>query len=108
MNEISKEQLTARINDEDEFKLVMVATKVQFERGHIPGSINASGFREGLAEVKPGDELVIYGCSQDCKMTKSAVQLLQVMGFDRIQYYSGGLAAWQAAGLPVESANQDP
>jgi len=75
------------------------------EPRHIPGALHLPllGFDAHIAELPRDREIILY-CS--CPNEASAAQvakLLMNQGFVRVRPLLGGLEAWIAAGLPVES-----
>jgi hydroxyacylglutathione hydrolase len=56
---------------------------------------------EHLAEVPPGRSLLVY-CAGGYR-SSIAASLLQSRGFRQVSEIAGGIAAWEAAGLPVET-----
>ena len=56
---ISREELKAKLDRGEEFKLVMVMAEWAFEASHIPGSININKLHEA-DQFSPQDEIVVY------------------------------------------------
>jgi membrane protein DedA with SNARE-associated domain/rhodanese-related sulfurtransferase len=81
------------------------------EPRHIPGALHLPlhGFEEHIRELPRDREIILY-CS--CPNEASAAQVAKLLidsGFVRVRPLLGGLEAWIAAGLPVESiAAVDP
>ena len=81
------------------------------EPRHIPGALHLPlhGFEEHIKELPRDREIILY-CS--CPNEASAAQVAKLLidsGFVRVRPLHGGLDAWIAAGLPVESiAAVDP
>ncbi|HEY2970348.1 MAG TPA: DedA family protein/thiosulfate sulfurtransferase GlpE [Casimicrobiaceae bacterium] len=79
------------------------------EPRHIPGALHLPlhGFEQHIKELPRDREIIVY-CS--CPNEASAAQvakLLMISGFVRVRPLLGGLEAWIAAGLPVESLPAD-
>jgi membrane protein DedA with SNARE-associated domain/rhodanese-related sulfurtransferase len=75
------------------------------EPRHIPGALYLplQGFETHIAELPRDREIILY-CS--CPNEASAAQVAKLLmnhGFVRVRPLLGGLEAWIAAGLPVES-----
>jgi membrane protein DedA with SNARE-associated domain/rhodanese-related sulfurtransferase len=75
------------------------------EPRHIPGALHLplQGFETHIAELPRDREIILY-CS--CPNEASAAQVAKLLmnhGFVRVRPLLGGLEAWIAAGLPVES-----
>lgn len=60
MELISRDELKAKLDRGDDFKLVMVLGEWAFRAMHIPGSINVSNLEDATRLLKPEDEIVIY------------------------------------------------
>ncbi|MGZ6983053.1 MAG: rhodanese-like domain-containing protein [Ilumatobacteraceae bacterium] len=86
-------------------KLVVldVRTPAEFAAGHIAGAIDidltAATFAGETAKLDPKTPYFVYCHSGN--RSAQAVAFLQQHGFNSIYELQGGIAAWQAAGLPV-------
>ena len=60
MNVITRGDLKAKLDRQDEFKLVMVMDTWQFSSMHIPGSLNVSTPEDAFQLLDPNDEIVVY------------------------------------------------
>lgn len=99
-------QATHLMNREDAL-VVDVRDPGEYGAGHILGARNVplaqigerieSGHELGKRKDKP----VIVYCDSGDRASK-AVATLKKLGFSRVVNLSGGLPAWQQAGLPVE------
>lgn len=81
--------------------LVDVRTPHEYEAKRIDGSVNIplSHLAERAKEL-PRDRPLIVHCAGGYR-SSIAASLLQQLGFDRVSELAGGLAAWEAAGLPL-------
>ena len=107
MARISVDELYRLMNEGTNPFIVDVRSQVArtMEPRHIPGALHLPlhGFEEHIREV-PRDRDVIVYCS--CPNEASAAQVAKLLidsGFVRVRPLHGGLDAWIAAGLPVES-----
>ena len=89
-----------------------------WEAGHIPGTVNLpqrrpnDPARKRLNEatlqefVDKDEEVVFYGGTIDIvgKSTPLACAKAVAWGFTRVNYFAGGLKAWNKAGYPVGTA----
>ena len=94
---------TELINREDALVLD-VRDPGEYGAGHILGakSLPVSRLDGGAAELaKRKDRPLIVYCDGSERSAKAAAALKR-QGFTRVVNLSGGLAAWQQAGLPVE------
>jgi rhodanese-related sulfurtransferase len=98
---VNTAEATHLINREDALVLD-VRDPGEFGAGHILGAKNVPLSRLGDAEVaKRKDRPVIVYCDGGERSSK-AVAALKKQGFARVVNLTGGLKAWQQAGLPVE------
>ena len=100
---LSPGQATHLINREDALPLD-VRDAGEFGAGHILGARNVPLARveEGSPDLaKKKDRPLIVYCDGGNRCAKAAAALKK-QGFTRVASLSGGLGAWQGAGLPVE------
>jgi rhodanese-related sulfurtransferase len=101
---VSAVQATQLINREDALMLD-VRDPGEFGSGHILGAKNLPLTRIDAAgseiAAKRRDKPVIVYCDNGNRSSKAAAAL-RSQGFSRVLNLSGGLGAWQQAGLPVE------
>ncbi len=100
---LSPTQATQLINREDAL-VVDVREPNEFAAGHVLGAKNlplarldASGADLGKRKERP---LIV--CCDGGERSAKALAALKKQGFTRVANLSGGIAAWQQAGLPVE------
>ncbi len=96
-------QATQLINREDA-AVVDVREQSEYVQGHILGAKNLPlsliGKRAGEID-KLKTRPVILCCASGSRSSQ-AVALFKANGIDKVYNLSGGFAAWQQAGLPVE------
>jgi rhodanese-related sulfurtransferase len=99
---VSTAQATHLINREDAL-VVDVRDPGEYGAGHVLGAKNLPLSR---IDAPPGDlakrkakPVIVYG---DGDAVSKAAAALRKQGFTRVVNLSGGLSAWQQAGLPVE------
>jgi rhodanese-related sulfurtransferase len=98
---VSTAEATHLINREDAL-VVDVRDPGEYGAGHILGAKNVPLSRLGDADlVKRKERPVIVYCDVGDRSSK-AVALLKKQGLTRVANLTGGLRAWQQAGLPVE------
>jgi hydroxyacylglutathione hydrolase len=79
----------------------------EFDSAHIEGSINVTMVKSAVGTraawvVEPDADVVVVAASDDD--AKRLARLLEAVAFTNISgYVVGGIAAWQDAGLPVET-----
>ena len=102
MNVISRDELRAKLDRGDEFKLVMTLSEFAYREKHIPTSLHFETVEETLGAVDQGEEIVVYCADVHCPASIYAYYLLERAGYTRVRRYAGGIADWEAAGYPFE------
>ena len=102
METIGREELKAKLDRGDTFKLVMTLNEWAYEAQHIPGSINVSNFADLEHSLSPDDEIVVYCSDIECIASQVAYKILKQNGFDNVRRYAGGLSDWYAAGYALD------
>jgi rhodanese-related sulfurtransferase len=100
---VSSNEATMLINRE-EAVVVDVRSAAEYAEGHIPGSINLPADRVGerLGELEKFRARPIIVTCQTGIRAGGACSKLKKGGFERLYELTGGLGAWQQAGLPVK------
>ncbi len=82
-----------------------VRTPRERDQKHIAGSLGfpLNHLSEHLEKLPKNRALLVY-CAGGYRSSLAA-SLLQGSGFDRVSEIAGGITAWEAANLPVESAS---
>ena len=103
MNTLSIQQLRERL-ESGPVAVFDVRGDVEFERGHIPGTMTAPlgslVFR--VARVMNPDSFVaVYSAGKDCRLGTEAAERLENLGLRNVHCCEDGLEGWRTAGLPV-------
>lgn len=102
---IEPSALHERIAAAEEFVLLDIRTRAEYEAGHIEGAVwLPRGILEFAIEnlvADPETEIVVY-CLKGCRGSL-AVLALEAMGYRRVSDLAGGLARWVAQGLPLRN-----
>ncbi|MDX1477899.1 MAG: rhodanese-like domain-containing protein [Saprospiraceae bacterium] len=101
MHRISLQTLKCKIDRGDRFVLVSALNPGQFNRMHIPGSINVHDRSDLKAYLRPDDEIIVYCTEAGCPRSIVLGQFLSSSGFRHVQRFDGGLRSWVEAGLPT-------
>ena len=82
--------------------VIDVRTAEEYAAGHIPGALNIpfDQIAERISEIDAQHGVALY-CMVGPRARKGEAALLSA-GYASVLHLEGGLAAWQAAGLPVE------
>jgi rhodanese-related sulfurtransferase len=102
VEEISTEELKAKLDRGDDFKLVMTLADWAYQMSHIPGSLNVNNLEQAEQLLERDDEIVVYCSDVQCIASQAAYHYLTRHGFTNVRRYSGGLSEWLAADLPLE------
>lgn len=102
MKLISKEDLKKKLEQNDDFKLVMTLSEWHFSAKHIPGSIQVDSPEEARKLLKPTDEIIVYCSDKNCYASQIAYKKLTESGCKNVRRYAGGIAEWEEAGYPLE------
>ena len=100
--EISNQQAQAQRAAGQSLVFLDVRTPEEFASGHVPGAVNipVKQLPDRLAELGKGDRLVVY-CERGPR-AMAAVDTLSQAGYTGVSHMTGDMAAWRAAGLPIE------
>jgi len=99
---ISRDELKAKLDRSDAFKLIMALNRWAFDAKHIPGSIHVDTPDELYRVVRPDEDVVVYCSNVDCLSSVAMYRDLVRRGYSNVRRYSGGLLDWEDAGLPLE------
>jgi rhodanese-related sulfurtransferase len=99
---IDTQELKAKLNRGDGFKVVMTLGEWEYRTTHIPGSMRISTAQEALEALDPKDEIVLYDSGPSCPASRLAYKFLKAHGYERVRRYAGGLEAWVGAGFSLE------
>ena len=99
---ISRDELWAKIQRGDDFKLIMALNRWAFDAKHIPGSLHFDTPDELYRAVRTEDDVVVYCSHIDCLSSVAMYRDLVRRGYPNVRRYAGGLLDWEDAGLPLE------
>ena len=102
MNLITRDELRAKLNRGERFKLVMTLPARAHISKRIPTSLHFDSVDEALAALDPGEEIVIYCAGDPCASSIRAYYLLERAGYTHVRRYPGGIADWEDAGYPLK------
>jgi rhodanese-related sulfurtransferase len=101
---IARDELKAKLDAEDPFKLVMALNRWAYDAKRIPGSLHFDTPDELYAALKPDDEIVVYCSHVDCLSSVALYRDLLRRGYRNVRRYAGGLLEWEDSGLPLEGS----
>jgi rhodanese-related sulfurtransferase len=99
---IGREELKAKLDRGDDFRLIMALNRWAFESKRIPGSLHFDTPEELYAAIRPEDEVVVYCSQRDCLSSVAVYRDLVRRGYSNVRRYAGGLLEWEDAGLPLD------
>ena len=102
MDLITRDELVAKLDDGDDFRLVMVLGAFAFQAGHIPGSLHVATPQDALQLLDSTDDIVVYCANDRCLASIHAYHHLTRNGYASVRRYAGGLEDWVAGGHPLE------
>ena len=96
MNEITVEELKAKIDNNEDFQLIDVREPFEYETSNIDGEniplAEVILEQDKIAQDKP----VVVHCRSG-KRSAQAIMLLEQEGFDNLYNLRGGIIAWRDA-----------
>ena len=83
---------------------IFVDTSQDFARGHVPGArwVPRGWLELWMSDVAPAHDTPVAVTCLDGRNAALAGATLQSLGYQTVTVLDGGMAAWLAAGLPVE------
>jgi rhodanese-related sulfurtransferase len=99
---ISAAELQARRESGAAPVVIDVRTPEEYASGHIPGAVNVpfDEVAQRIAEIDAPHGVALY-CMVGPRARRGESALIAA-GYEQVLHLEGGLAAWKAAGLPVE------
>ena len=99
---ISAAELHARRESKTAPVVIDVRTPAEYDSGHVPGAVNIpfDQVAQRIHEIDAPHGVALY-CMVGPRARKGESALLSA-GYENVFHLEGGLAAWIAAGLPVE------
>lgn len=94
-----------RLYNREDAVFVDVRSEADFRKAHLPGAMNVPNGnvekRNKKLDKKKNKPVIVY-CANGATAGKAGKQFKNE-GFEQVCQLKGGYAAWEAAGLPVES-----
>jgi rhodanese-related sulfurtransferase len=99
---IEADELKAKLDRGDDFKLVNALGEWEFNAKHIPGSLHLPSVEEVVEKLSPDDEIVVYCSNPLCRASSELYKELDERGFKNLRRFAGGIDGWEEAGYPLE------
>ena len=98
---IDREELKAKLDRGDDFKLVMTLNEWAYRAERIPGSLHFPSIDAALDSLSVDDEIVVYCSDPACPASLYTYWGLVEHGYINVRRYEGGLSDWAEAGYPL-------
>lgn len=101
---VSTEKLNEILSQKPAPVVVDVRGGYDFQKGHIPGAVNAAYNTIDKAGLPKDGALVLYCGNDKCPLSHLAAKTLETLGYKDLLVLEGGITAWAAKGFAVETA----
>jgi rhodanese-related sulfurtransferase len=107
MKTLNKQQLEENFGSNDDTLLINVLPRENFEKAHIPASINipieSDDFIQQVEKQteNKNQKIIVYCASFDCDASTKAAQKLEEAGYTNVYDFKGGMQEWQEGGGEV-------
>ena len=96
------DQATIDQISEEKTQILDVREHNEFLQGHIPGALNIhAGYLDKQVNKIPKDQKLVVHCLSGDR-SSYAIGILRRLGINRVVNLTGGFAAWEHAGRPIE------
>ncbi len=108
VNRITRDQLKAKLDADEQILLVEALPEKYFQEKHLPGAINLPHDR--VAELAPkllsdrAARIVVYCANTTCQNSTIAAEKLMELGYTNVRDYKEGKQDWVDAGLATETS----
>ncbi len=78
-----------------------------YKAGHVPGALSFAAIKDNLAASLPADKntlIIAYCGNPKCGAYLQAAKAAKELGYTNIKHMPAGIAGWNDAKLPTESA----
>lgn len=99
---ISADELKAKLDHGDDFRLLNALGDWEFKAKRIPGSEHITTAAQAVGLIDPDEDVVVYCSHAGCHASLKLYRDLVDAGFADVKRFEGGLLAWDDAGFPFE------
>lgn len=99
---ISTDELKAKLDRKDDFRLINALGDWEFKAKHIPGSEHFASTDELVDATRPDEDIVVYCSNPACRSSVKMYKDLVDRGYENVRRFEGGLLEWEDAGNPFE------
>lgn len=105
--EISLEELKQKIDKKEDFILLDVRTKEEYQKEHIPKAISmpVDAIDSEYHKLSKEKEIIVYcssGCSACSTSSNQAYNKLKELGATQVRKLEGSFSEWKGKGWPIE------
>lgn len=102
--QISAEEFKAAVDKKENFILIDVRTKDEYQRGKIKGSINIplDKVKNNILEKVPNKSARIYVYCFSGSRSVYAVEMMTKLGYTNVFDIKSGLLGWRTKGFPIQ------
>lgn len=99
-------EINEKLNSDSSYVILDVRTPAEYTAGHIKGAINIDindeSFKTKIQSLDNSKTYVVH-CTANVENGRSdkSIAIMKAQGFEKLVSMSGGIASWQASGLPT-------
>jgi rhodanese-related sulfurtransferase len=104
---ITPDEFLAALQSDHPPLVIDARSQREYDAGHVPGAQHIPFYSvfAHRSELASGSQPVVVYCAHGPRAGIAKLQLW-AMGFDRVRYLAGHMAAWNARGLPIETGGE--
>lgn len=94
---ITKQQIEELREQNSTVKLIDIRPPAEYEKMHVPGSLNmpAETITENIVKFDANDTIVCI-CTKGLERSQNAAEAISAMGFAKVYYLEDGAVGWLA------------
>jgi len=103
---LSFDELLKMYKENAKFVLVDARSQEDYDKKHLPGSINIplEDLKSYADRLDKSEVIVTYCGGFQCPVSTEAAKELMTLGFKKVMDYKGGIQEWTEKGYPTESS----
>jgi rhodanese-related sulfurtransferase len=102
---ITANELKAKLDGGDDFRLVNALGDWEFNAKRIPTSEHFVTAEQVMDAIRPDEDVVVYCSNPACRASQKLYKELVERGYQNVRRFEGGLQEWEDAGYPLEGAD---
>lgn len=80
--------------DKDKYVIIDVRSKLEYDKGHVPGAVHADYYDTDALKKAAGDKTPITYCAFSAMRGPYAAYQLYQAGYENVSLLNGGISAW--------------